>query len=276
MQLGFIGTGSMGSILIEAFLAEQALLPSQIVVYNRTPSKAQRLAELHPGLRVASDNADVVRQSDIILICVKPADYRQAWDQFGHVVTPDKILVTITSPISLAEMEALTDAPVARAVPSITNAASSGLTLLEFGTKILEEHRKTLLRLFSFISHPVEIQEKFLRISSDISSCGPAFLSFVLQQMIRAAHEETGISIEAASFLTEQMVIGFAELLKQGQYTLPELQRRVCVPGGITGEGLQALEQGIPGLFNQVFRRTHAKFEEDRVEMKKLLSGSEA
>ncbi|UFJ38890.1 late competence protein ComER [Brevibacillus humidisoli] len=271
MHVGFIGTGSMGSILIESFLRAKVLRPNQLVIYNRTPSKAVRLAEKHPGVTVAANNAEVARKSDWLFLCVKPLEYQQAITQCENQLSDRHVLVTITSPVRLAELEATVPCPVMRAVPSITNAARSGLTLIEFGSRISEEQKQSAYSLFSQISHPVEIQEKFLRISSDISSCGPAFLSYVLQQMIAEAVEETGISRDAATFLTTQMVIGFADLLQQEVFSLPALQERVCVPGGVTGEGLIALRDGIPGVFGQVFRRTHAKFAEDRELMSKHL-----
>ena len=37
MKVGFIGTGSMGSLLIDAFIQSGALLPEQIRVSNRSP-----------------------------------------------------------------------------------------------------------------------------------------------------------------------------------------------------------------------------------------------
>ncbi|WP_206514560.1 late competence protein ComER [Brevibacillus marinus] len=271
MQVGFIGTGSMGSILIESFLAANALLPEHLIIHNRTLAKAIRLAEKHPGIAVAQSNAEVASKSDWLFVCVKPLEYQQAINQFANQLTQRQMLVTITSPIQLAELEAAVPCPVMRAVPSITNAARSGLTLLEFGSRVTDEQKQTAYALFSQISQPVEIQERFLRISSDISSCGPAFLSYLLQQMIAEAEEETGIPREAATYLTTQMIIGFADLLRQEEFTLPALQERVCVPGGVTGEGLSVLKDTIPGVFREVFRRTHAKFAEDREQVSRHL-----
>ncbi|NGQ94171.1 late competence protein ComER [Brevibacillus sp. SYP-B805] len=267
MHIGFVGTGSMGSLLIDAFIAAQAVPPRQIIASNRTLSKAEKLAERHPGLQVAGDNTEVARSAQLLLLCVKPFEYRQALNQLREALSPEHILVTITSPVKLHELEQLVPCQVIRVVPSITNAAHSGLTLFEYGERTTPEARSRVLSLFSRISCPLEVEEKFLRIASDISSCGPAFVSYILQHMIQSAVEETGISREAATFLTTQMIIGFADLLKREIFTLPALQERVCVPGGITGEGLIALENSIPGVFNEVFRRTHAKFAEDRHEM---------
>lgn len=271
MQVGFIGTGSMGSILIRSFLTSRALSPEQIIAHNRTPSKAVSLANEWYGLTVAKSNVQVVENSHILFLCVKPFEYRQVLQQVTSSLTREQVLITITSPVNLADLELIVPCPVIRIVPSITNAACSGLTLVEFGSQVSDGVRQTILSLVSSISRPVEVKPSFLRIASDISSCGPAFLSYILQQMIDSAVQDYKISPEAATYLTTQMVIGVADLLKEEIFTLPALQERVCVPGGITGEGLSALKKTIPGIFNEVFNKTHAKFEEDCKEMKHQL-----
>lgn len=263
-RIGFIGTGSMGTILIEALLSSKALSPGQIMIGNRTPAKSERLAELYPGLVVAPSNAELAEAAKVLLLCVKPLEYKVLLEQITPVLTPEHLLITITSPIKLSLLEERVPCAVARVVPSITNAARSGISLCEFGSRIDEAQKQYILKLFSSISHPTMVSEAFLRVTSDITSCGPAFLSYILQQMIQEAVNETGISEDAATYLTTQMFIGMADLLKEDIFTLPSLQQRVCVPGGITGEGLIPLKEGISGLFTEVYRRTHAKFAEDQ------------
>ena len=60
MTHGVIGTGSMGRILVEAWIRSGKLQPSELLVSNRTRTKAERLADEFPGLRVAADNREVV------------------------------------------------------------------------------------------------------------------------------------------------------------------------------------------------------------------------
>ena len=75
MITGFIGTGSMGSVLIEAFIRSGALRSDQIIATNRTLAKVERLALKFPGLQVAEFSNEVANACDILFICVKPADF---------------------------------------------------------------------------------------------------------------------------------------------------------------------------------------------------------
>ncbi len=263
MQIGFIGTGSMGSILIEGFIESHALLPSQIIASNRSPEKVHLLAERYPGLKKACGNREVVEESQLVLICVKPTEYKEVLDEIALTTRPAQIVISITSPIYIRDLENHLSCKVARVIPSITNLVGSGTSLVTFSERCNQSDRRKILRLFSHISHSVEISEDITRIASDISSCGPAFVSFLLQKWIEAAVEETSISREEATYLTTQMMIGFGKLLSEGKFSLPSLQQRVCVPGGITGEGIKALDKESGDLFNRLFQTTHAKFDED-------------
>jgi len=59
------------------------------------------------------------------------------------------------------------------------------------------------------------------------------------------------------------MLVGLGRLIEKRVYTLPTLQEKVCVKGGVTGEGIKALEAGVQDMFHQLFRNTHDKFDED-------------
>ena len=72
-----------------------------------------------------------------------------------------------------------------------------------------------------------------------------------------------------ATILASEMLIGLGELLRKGYYTLPTLQEKVCVKGGITGEGIEVLEKELGNIFEHLFQATHLKFEDDLADIKK-------
>ncbi|WP_148928520.1 late competence protein ComER [Paenibacillus methanolicus] len=275
MNIGFIGVGSMGSLLIDAFVATGALDPSQITVSNRTFAKAVSLAVRHPGLNAVPSNAEAASGRDIIFLCVKPHEYKKVIDELRHGLQPHQLLVSITSPVLLNQLEDCLPCKIAKVIPSITNYVHEGATLCMFGTRVEPADRKRLLDLLAYISDPLEIEECHTRIVSDLSSCGPAFIAFVLQKFIDAAVEETGIDRAQATAIASAMLHGTGKLLTEGEMTPEQLQQRVAVPGGITAKALALLHKELEGVFNGVVRTTHAKYEEDLVVVHDLLYGKE-
>ncbi|UII54946.1 late competence protein ComER [Cytobacillus spongiae] len=263
MKIGFIGTGNMGRILIEALIDGNAVSPSSMMVMNRTKQKALKIQEVYEAVTVVDKAEDIARNAELVFICVKPHDVYPVLQTIKPYLNENKCVVSITSPISVEQIETIVDCSVARAIPSITNRALAGVSLLSFGNQCTHGWRDLLQDMFRAISTPMEIEEDITRVASDIVSCGPAFFSYLTRRFIEGAVEETEIDEEAATKLASDMLIGLGELLRKGFFTLPTLQEKVCVKGGITGEGIKVLEDGLGDVFNQLFQATHRKFDDD-------------
>lgn len=264
LKIGIIGTGSMGSILLESLIESGAISPGQLVITNRSKEKAEAIKERFPELVIGKDPQEVVQETNVIFICTKPLQIPTVLNQIAPFCHAGKFLISITSPISVEQLEEKVDCKVARAIPSILNRALTGSSLLSFGSRCQDDDKQFLTTLMSSISEPLVIDEDITRVSSDIVSSGPAFFSHIMQQFIDGAVRQTHISKEDATTLATNMMIGMGKLLEKGHYTLPTLQKRVCVPGGITGEGIKVLEAEIGSMFDHLFQQTHAKYYEDQ------------
>ena len=263
MKIGFIGTGSMGSLLIDSFIRSGALQPEQIRVSNRTARKALELAARHPGLTVSRSNAETAAKSDLFFLCVKPGEFKPVIDEIHEHLHTTQIAVSITSPVQLYHLESTLPCKVAKIIPSITNQTGSGVSLCIYGSRITEKDRLLIESLLSSISRPIQVLESHTRITSDFSSCGPAFLSFFVEKWIDAAVEMTGADRPTLNALAGEMLLGTGKLLTEEGFSPEQLQERVAVPGGITAQALSLLGNRLDGLFHQLITTTHDKYEED-------------
>lgn len=263
MNIGIIGTGNMGRIVVEALIDGKAVSPSSLMIINRTKTKALLLKDKYKNIKIGKTTIDVALQSNLLFVCVKPLDVFAVLEEINPYLSNDKCLISITSPISIEQLEKKVPCAVVRAIPSITNRALAGVSLITYGNKCTEYWKIIVQQLFSKISVPVNIEENVTRVASDIVSCGPAFFSYLLQRFIHAAVKETSINEKVATKLASEMIIGFGDLLKQRHYTLPTLMEKVCVKGGITGTGIAVLEEELGDIFEHLFKATHTKFEEE-------------
>ncbi|CAM3440045.1 late competence protein ComER [Marinicrinis lubricantis] len=263
MNIGFIGTGSMGTILIESFIKTGAIKQENINIHNRSKEKAELLQIKYPGIHIAENCQQLAAGSDLIMICVKPLEYKNVLEQMSCSLTKEHIIVSITSPVLIKHLEYQTPCKIAKVIPSVTNFACSGASLCIFGERMEPDDRTYVHQLFSAISTPIEIQEEYTRVTSDISSCGPAFISYFLLQFVQAAVDVTGISKEHATKLASEMLLGTGKLLTSGNFTPETLIQKVSVPGGITAEGIRYMSLQLDGVFNQLIHTTHTKYNED-------------
>ncbi len=82
--IGFIGTGSMGGMLIRKFVETGAFPAGDFIATNRSSDKAMAIAAT-TGIGIAGSNLDLAAASDVIFICVKPLEVKSL---LKEVTTP--------------------------------------------------------------------------------------------------------------------------------------------------------------------------------------------
>jgi competence protein ComER len=269
--VGFIGTGNMGSVLIDALLKSGVVKPDALVVHNRTTARAEAVAGRWPGVRVSCSPVETAVVSDVLFLCVKPPDMAAVLDKIALFLRRDQVLVSIASPVATAQLERIVVCKVAKVIPSLTHHELRGASLCMYGERMTEQDKERLERLLSAISKPARIDEAHVRAASDLTSIGPAFVAFFVEQLAAAASRRSGLPRQAAERLAGEMVLGTGLLLVQGGYSLADIQRKISVPGGITEKALGALRERLAGLFDGILEETHRKFCEDAAALQTVL-----
>ncbi|WP_018132094.1 late competence protein ComER [Effusibacillus pohliae] len=260
MRIGFVGTGSMGGMLVRAFVRSH--LPNlQVMACNRTASKLEQLVAQYPKVRKLDSASSLAKSCDFLFLCVKPGDVQAVLDDIGPHLSSGQFLVSINSAWSLASLESATPCKVIKIIPSITQEALSGAMLTMYGSRLTSQDREQFETICRSIACPVVIQEEDTRICSDLASCGPAFFAWLLQSFAEAAVRQGGISEEQADHLVKQMIYGLGKLLVEEQYDFAQVVSRVSVPGGITEEGLKVLQPAVQGVFDKLLIATRQKQE---------------
>ena len=254
MNLGFIGAGSMGAMLVRAFVRASAVAPSQVWAASRSPQKLARLSAEIPGIHTA-DSATVARQCGVVFLCVKHGDTAAALDAMRAGLRPDQLLVTLASVLPMSWLEERVPCRVAKVIPSLTQEVLKGPCLVIWGSRITPQDAATLRGLLERISLPVIIPEQQRRICADLASAGPAFLAWLLASMAEAATRfQPDLAPEVAATLVREMAIGTAALLADQSVTFEEIVRRVATPAGMTEAGLGVLGRHMPAIWEQLYR----------------------
>ena len=94
MKLGFIGCGNMAQAMIRGILKRNILKPEEIIASDAFKEGLEK-AELMFGINTTQNNTEVVNNSDVIILAVKPHLYVEVIKEIISVVGSDKIFVTI-------------------------------------------------------------------------------------------------------------------------------------------------------------------------------------
>jgi len=251
MTIGIIGTGHMGGMLA-ALLAETS--GERVLVFNRTPEKAALVAERHPHIAVAAGPCEIAEACDTVVICTRAADGEQVIREIGPRLKPKSLLLTTISTADLAAWQRLTPAIPVKIVPSLTQWAKAGVILVIYPEVIDVGVKRRVEELLNPIGRPFPVAEEQVRMASDLTSCGPAFWARLCLAWSNAAAATGALDSTEAAELIRDTAIGFSRLLEAG-WSFAEVVDAVCVPGGVTEAGLEALA-GVEGIFADLHRRT--------------------
>lgn len=258
LVFGFIGTGNMGGALATA--ARQALAGEQILLANRTPEKAQKLAD-KLGARVV-DNATAAAESDYLFLGVKPqmmagmlAGIRPALEAREAPC----VLVTMAAGLSMARIRELAgvDFPVIRVMPNTPAAIGKGM-LLCCADGATAAQVDAFARVMAGAGALDFIDEGLIDAGSVVAGCGPAFAAMLIEALADGG-VACGLPRAKAQLYAAQMLLGTAALALEGGQHPGAMKDAVCSPGGSTIQGVRALEAG--GFRSAAFEAVLAAYE---------------
>jgi len=247
--ISFIGGGNMAEALIRGLLANKVLQPQQIIV---TDVRADRLEFLKNsfGIRVSQDNAAASRESDIIILAVKPQQMSLALTSL--ILHPSSLLISIAAGITIAriEKELGGTARVIRVMPNTPALVGAGAAALAKGQHATPEDLQTAETILKAVGITVLVEEQVLDAVTALSGSGPAYVFLVTEAMIKAGIEQ-GLTPEIARKLAVQTVFGSAVLLAETNEEPAELRCKVTSPGGTTEAAIKVMnDRRLPETFS--------------------------
>lgn len=240
--VGFIGTGNMGGALARA--AAKSGVADTLLLANRSPEKAQRLAQELGGAAVS--NREAARRAQVLFLGVKPHLLQGMLEGILDVLNAreDRILiVSMAAGKDLATLqEWLGERPILRIMPNIPASVGGGVTLYAGNALATDEDKRLLEALLAESGMVVELEESLIAAACGITGCGPAFAAMFVEALADGA-VACGLPRKKALQYAAQMMLGTAKLLLETEEHPGSLKDRVCSPGGSTIQGVRTLEE---------------------------------
>jgi len=135
-KIGFIGAGNMAGALIRGLLASQRYKPADIWVSDPQDAQVRRLKRAHK-VEGTRDNRLLVRQSQTVILAVKPQAMAQLLDEIRPEANPKKLFVSIAAGFQLRRLETGLggQARVVRVMPNTPVLVGKGISVAVAGSK---------------------------------------------------------------------------------------------------------------------------------------------
>jgi pyrroline-5-carboxylate reductase len=247
-MIGFIGGGNMAEALIKGMV--QSGMKDIIVSEPREDRRAY--LEKTYNAKTTSDNKEVVSQSALVILAVKPQNMDDVTAEIAPFISGDKLVVSIAAGITLPYLTSrLKTSKIVRVMPNTPALVLEGMSVLSMCECIHDKEMALVRGIFLSVGKVLVLPEKYMDAVTALSGSGPAFIALFAETLI-AAGIKIGLTEDNASELVIQTVIGTAKLLETG---MPpnRLREMVTSPGGTTAAGLKVFEEkGLKEMVSSV------------------------
>jgi len=242
--VGFVGTGNMGEALIHGLLHGHLCRPEQIFCSDTRPERLKAVREKY-GVRGTSHNPEVVKQSEIIVLAVKPQIMKDVVEEIAKHLDLTKLIISIAAGVPLEAIEscAKKELKLIRVMPNICVSVQEGASAIASGKHALKEDLMMAKSIFDSVGQSIFIEETLLDAVTGLSGSGPAYI-FLMIDALADAGVKVGLSRQDALTLASQTVLGAAKMLIETGEHPGKLKDMVTSPGGTAIAGLHMLEKG--------------------------------
>lgn len=235
MKITIIGCGSMGLVYARSFLKYEIVSKQDLLLVEKSEPRKAELERLDIG-RVVVPSDPAISASDIIILAVKPQDFKALSGDLKKVVTSSNILLSIMAGITIDFIERTLDhKSIVRAMPNSPVELGMGITGFScYNENVSAAQLRKVENLLSTTGRTVFFEkEEMLDAVTALSGSGPAYFFYLVKAMIEAG-KQMGMEEPVAAMLVKQTMLGSFHLINNAGKSLDDLIKTVASKGGTT------------------------------------------
>ncbi|MDR2657900.1 MAG: pyrroline-5-carboxylate reductase [Oscillospiraceae bacterium] len=246
-KVGFVGLGNMAQAMFKRWIVSGAASVGEVYGYDPNESLC---ASLHKsfGINIASDNAELARVCDALILAVKPQYADEALSQLPLQLpvgdfTGKAVLSIIAGWTTAALRARLPGAMVARVMPNTPAMVGEGVFAVSRDHTFSEELTAWMTGALERCGRVFFVRECDLEAVTGLSGSGPAY-GFIFIEAMADAGVRLGLPRSLAYEMAAQTLTGAGRMALESGQIPAALKDAVCSPGGTTIEAVYALERG--------------------------------
>lgn len=242
-KIGFIGAGNMGSAMIGGIIKSNLLKPKEIIASALSDYTLEKI-ENEFKINTTKDSKEVVKNSNIIVVAVKPNIYDTVLDEIKELITDEKIIITIAAGKSIQSVESVigSDKKIVRTMPNTPALVNEGMSAICPNKNITPDELNLVVDLFNSFGKCEIVNEHLIDAVIGVSGSSPAYVFMFIEALADGA-VKAGMPRNKAYKFAAQSVMGSAKMVLEGKKHPGELKDMVCSPGGTTIEAVSVLEE---------------------------------
>ncbi|MFN0117643.1 MAG: pyrroline-5-carboxylate reductase [Elusimicrobiota bacterium] len=263
IKVGFIGFGRMGSAMALGALESKVLKSTQLFAFDPNNSAKKIMKRL--GVRFFPNVEDVIRNVDVLFLCVKPQSMNELLEEIsGCVKKENPVVVSIAAGIPIKKFENKFGAQVAifRVMPNTPALLRAGMSVMSRGKNTTSTQESWVRKILSGLGEVTSLPESLMDGVTAVSGSGPAYVFYLAEAMLMAA-KKFKIPEKVAKMIVDQTIFGAGLMLKKNAQSAEELRKQVTSPGGTTEAAIRFFDEtSVKSLIAQGLVRASRRSQE--------------
>lgn len=242
LRIGFIGSGNMAQAIMGGIIKSN-LVDKGNIYASAVSDKTINLVREKYGVNTSKDNKDIIKNSNIIFLSVKPYVYETVIEEIKDLVDDTKLVVTIAAGQTIDNIERMFSKKIRliRTMPNTPALVSEGMGLICPNEKASKADIDIVVKIFESFGKAEIVKEDLIDTAGSLSGCSPAYTYMFIEALADGA-VESGVTRDMAYRLAAQTVLGAAKMVLETGEHPGKLKDNVCSPGGTTIKGVNKLE----------------------------------
>lgn len=242
-KIGFIGCGNMSQAMIGGIIKSKTFESKDIIVSDLNKNNLE-IMENKYGVSTTTDNLKVAKESDILILAIKPNLYNIVISQIKDSIKSSVIIVTIAAGKSIesTEMTFGKKIKVVRVMPNTPALVGEGMSSMVPNKLVETEELEEIRKIFESFGKTEIVEEKLMDVVTSVSGSAPAYVYMFIEAMADGAVLD-GMPRDKAYKMAAQTVLGSAKMVLETGMHPGQLKDMVCSPGGTTIEAVTILEE---------------------------------
>lgn len=262
-EIGIIGIGNVGSMLLHKFLDHNIFNEENIYVANRSFEKLHSLREKYPSMNICSNNVELAKKCDNILLCVEPLNLPKVLLEIKSYINEKTYLMVSTSMVKQDDIKKFHNGATTIFMPTLISMINGGVTIINHNDCVEDEKKDYFNDMLSSFSEIKELDEEDIAISQNMTASFPGFFAEIMLEFVKSASKSSkNVSDEDLEHMLLVSLLGASRLLLEMDMSFEETIHRVSTKGGITYEGVKVFEKMLPEVFDAALGANLTRYDE--------------
>lgn len=247
-KLCVIGLGKMGSTLVKGLIQTKTLKREQIIGTDLFEYDSEKNSN-YSDIKTISDNAKAVKESDIVLLAVKPQVIDKVLEEISSSCE-NKIVISIAAGVSLRHLDKAlpTSSKIIRAMPNTPILVGEGVIAISKKKNVHENDLRTVKEILESVGKVYLVEEDIMDAITALSGSGPAYV-YMMIEALSDGGVLMGLPRELSTEFAARTLLGAARMVLETGKHPGELKDMVTSPGGTAIKGIEVLEShGLRGI----------------------------